>query len=71
MEITSKHIGQSVKTVNVRFPEGISDTDPFADHERAARFAMEQTGETPERLMDWDTDRYDSDDTIVVRLYTH
>lgn len=70
MEITSSHKGQTIKTANVRFPEGISDTDVFADHERAARFAMEFFGETPERLMDWDTDRYDSDDTIVVRLYT-
>lgn len=69
MTIVSKHIGQSVKTVVVEFPTGISSDDPFPAHEEAARFAMEHCGETPDRLMDWDTDRDDAN-RIMVRLYT-
>lgn len=65
MEITSKHIGQTVKTVVV---SGAGDDFP-ANHERATAFAMEAVGETPARLFDWDTDQYE-DGSITVRLYT-
>lgn len=61
MKIESKHIGQTVKTLVV---SGTSD------HAEAASFAMTAVGETPDRLMDWDTDQYD-DGNITVRLYTH
>lgn len=66
MEITSKHIGQSVKTLVVA---GAGSDFP-ANHERAADFAMEMAGETPARLADWDTDQPSGDDRITVRLYT-
>lgn len=61
MEIISKHIGQSIKTLVVK---------GTTDHSKAASFAMAVAGETPSRLMDWDTDQY-ADGNITVRLYTH
>ena len=60
MEIVSKHIGQTVKTVVV------SGAPSHAD---AVTFAMAATGETPGRLQDWDTDQYE-DGYVTVRLYT-
>ena len=60
MMIQSSHKGQTVKTAVVT---------GTTDHAEAASFAMAHFGETPARLMDWDTDQYD-DGAITVRLYT-
>lgn len=67
MEITSSHKGQSVKTANVKMDDATTTTA----HDKAARFAMKHFGETPDRLMGWDTDRAsDPGNVITVRLYT-
>jgi LmbE family N-acetylglucosaminyl deacetylase len=64
MEIKSTHKGQSITTVVVTG----AGTDFPANHERATTFAMAAVGETPERLMDWDTDEYEAG-TVTVKMY--
>lgn len=63
--IQSMHKGQTVKTVVVA---GVEGTFPDS-HAAAVVAAMEHAGETPERLVDWDTDEYETG-TVTVRLYT-
>lgn len=63
MEITSSHKGQTVKTANVKVPTGTT-------HDAAIAFAMQHFNETPASLMDWSSDYFPAESTIVVSLYT-
>jgi hypothetical protein len=65
MEIKSIHKGQTVKQVVVA---NVPGTFPES-HGVATNFAMQAVGETPERLLDWDTDEYE-DGTVTVTMYT-